>query len=116
MPTLAAQLAERGPGDVGRVDRGSAPAFAPGAFADAIGQSSSDLAVDGCAPRARRRQAAPPEDVDLIIVATSTPDMVFPSTATIVQRKLGACKAARPFDLQAVCSGFVYGLSVADSP
>ena len=53
-------------------------------------------------------------DVDLIIVATSTPDMVFPSTACILQNKLGAngCPA---FDLQAVCSGFVYALSVADS-
>jgi 3-oxoacyl-[acyl-carrier-protein] synthase III len=55
-----------------------------------------------------------PGDVDLIIVATSTPDMVFPSTATILQNKLGiaGCPA---FDLQAVCSGFVYALSVADS-
>ena len=55
-----------------------------------------------------------PQDIDLIIVATSTPDMVFPSTACIVQRKLGivGCPA---FDVQAVCSGFVYALSVADS-
>jgi 3-oxoacyl-[acyl-carrier-protein] synthase III len=55
-----------------------------------------------------------PGDVDLIIVATSTPDMVFPSTATILQNKLGiaGCPA---FDVQAVCSGFVYALSVADS-
>ena len=55
-----------------------------------------------------------PSDVDLIIVATSTPDMVFPSTACIVQNKLGihGCPA---FDVQAVCSGFVYGLSVADA-
>lgn len=53
-------------------------------------------------------------DVDLIIVATSTPDMVFPSTACILQDKLGAhgCPA---FDVQAVCSGFVYGLTVADA-
>ena len=53
-------------------------------------------------------------DVDLIIVATSTPDMVFPSTATILQNKLGVhgCPA---FDVQAVCSGFVYALTVADS-
>ena len=54
------------------------------------------------------------EEVDLIIVATSTPDMVFPSSATILQRKLGVhgCPA---FDLQAVCSGFVYALAVADA-
>jgi 3-oxoacyl-[acyl-carrier-protein] synthase-3 len=53
-------------------------------------------------------------DIDLIIVATSTPDMVFPSTACILQNKLGAagCPA---FDVQAVCSGFVYALTVADA-
>jgi len=75
--------------------------------------ASSDLAVEA----ARRVLAAADCDaaqVDLIIVATSTPDMVFPSTACIVQRKLGiaGCPA---FDVQAVCSGFVYGLSVADA-
>ena len=53
-------------------------------------------------------------DIDLIIVATSTPDMVFPSTACIVQQKLGVHGCAA-FDMQAVCSGFVYALSVADS-
>jgi 3-oxoacyl-[acyl-carrier-protein] synthase-3 len=55
-----------------------------------------------------------PQDIDLIIVATSTPDMVFPSAACIMQNKLGiaGCPA---FDLQAVCSGFVYALTVADS-
>jgi 3-oxoacyl-[acyl-carrier-protein] synthase-3 len=53
-------------------------------------------------------------DVDLIIVATSTPDMVFPSTACILQHKLGA-NGCTAFDLQAVCSGFVYALSVADA-
>ncbi|MCU0942984.1 MAG: ketoacyl-ACP synthase III [Hydrogenophaga sp.] len=54
------------------------------------------------------------EDVDLIVVATSTPDMVFPSTAAILQHKLGiaGCPA---FDVQAVCSGFVYALTVADA-
>ena len=54
------------------------------------------------------------DEVDLIVVATSTPDMVFPSTATIVQHKLGiaGCPA---FDLQAVCSGFVYALTVVDA-
>ncbi|EWS61135.1 MAG: beta-ketoacyl-ACP synthase III [Methylibium sp.] len=73
----------------------------------------SDLAVEAArhALEAAGRQAA---EIDLIIVATSTPDMVFPSTACIVQHKLGiaGCPA---FDLQAVCSGFVYALSVADA-
>jgi 3-oxoacyl-[acyl-carrier-protein] synthase-3 len=55
-----------------------------------------------------------PQDVDLIIVATSTPDMVFPSTACILQNKLGA-NGGIAFDMQAVCTGFVYALSVADS-
>ncbi len=54
------------------------------------------------------------DDIDLIIVATSTPDMVFPSTACILQNKLGANGCAA-FDMQAVCSGFVYALSVADA-
>ena len=73
----------------------------------------SDLAVEAArhALEAAGRQAG---EIDLIIVATSTPDMIFPSTACIVQHKLGAagCPA---FDLQAVCSGFVYALAVADS-
>jgi 3-oxoacyl-[acyl-carrier-protein] synthase III len=73
----------------------------------------SDLAVHAArhALEAAGRKA---EDIDLIIVATSTPDMVFPSTACIVQRKLGAFGGAA-FDVQAVCSGFVYGLTVADA-
>lgn len=75
--------------------------------------TSSDLALHAArhALEAAGRRAA---DIDLIIVATSTPDMVFPSTACILQHKLGAngCPA---FDLQAVCSGFVYALAVADS-
>ncbi|HEX7605130.1 MAG TPA: beta-ketoacyl-ACP synthase III, partial [Usitatibacter sp.] len=54
-----------------------------------------------------------PEDVDLIIVATSTPDMVFPSSACLLQAKLGVKRGAA-FDLQAVCSGFVYALGTAD--
>ena len=53
-------------------------------------------------------------DIDLIIVATSTPDMVFPSTACILQQKLGV-QGCPAFDVQAVCSGFVYGLAVADA-
>jgi 3-oxoacyl-[acyl-carrier-protein] synthase III len=54
-------------------------------------------------------------DIGLIIVATSTPDMVFPSTATIVQRKLGIVHGCPAFDVQAVCSGFVYAMTVADA-
>src|SRR5205807_7103067 len=54
-----------------------------------------------------------PADVDLIVVATTTPDMIFPSTACILQAKLGA-KHGPAFDVQAVCSGFVYALGVAD--
>jgi 3-oxoacyl-[acyl-carrier-protein] synthase-3 len=81
-------------------------------FAD-DGVNASDLALHAArhALEAAGRRA---EDVDLIIVATSTPDMVFPSTACILQAKLGVpgCPA---FDLQAVCSGFVYALAVADA-
>jgi 3-oxoacyl-[acyl-carrier-protein] synthase III len=75
--------------------------------------TSSDLALPACqaALQAAGRTAA---EVDLIIVATSTPDMVFPSSAAILQHKLGVagCPA---FDVQAVCSGFVYALTIADS-
>ena len=73
----------------------------------------SDLALHAAtsALQAAGVQAAA---IDLIIVATSTPDMVFPSTACILQHKLGASGGAA-FDIQAVCSGFVYALSIADS-
>jgi 3-oxoacyl-[acyl-carrier-protein] synthase-3 len=79
----------------------------------AEGVNSSDLAVAAArrALEAAGRQAA---DVDLILVATSTPDMVFPSTACWVQKKLGVAGAAA-MDVQAVCSGFIYALSVADA-
>jgi len=75
-------------------------------------QPTSDLATEA-ARRALADAGKTPADVDMIIVATTTPDMTFPATASIVQRKLGApvCIA---FDVQAVCSGFVYALSVAD--
>ena len=75
-------------------------------------QPTSDLAVEA-AKRALLAAGKEPADIDLIVVATTTPDMTFPATAAIVQRKLGApiCPA---FDVQAVCSGFVYALSVAD--
>ena len=74
---------------------------------------SSDLGL-GAAQRALQAAGLLPGDIDLIIVATSTPDMVFPSTACILQNKLGAngCPA---FDVQAVCSGFIYALTVADA-
>jgi 3-oxoacyl-[acyl-carrier-protein] synthase III len=55
------------------------------------------------------------DEIDLIVVATSTPDMVFPSTAAILQAKLGITNGSAAFDVQAVCSGFVYGLTVADA-
>ena len=73
----------------------------------------SDLAAQAarCALTAARLQ---PSDIDLIIVATSTPDMVFPSAACLVQRKL-AITGCPAFDVQAVCSGFIYGLSIADA-
>jgi 3-oxoacyl-[acyl-carrier-protein] synthase-3 len=78
----------------------------------ADGQPTSDLAVEA-ARRALAAAGRKPSDVDLIIVATTTPDLTFPATAALVQAKLGApiCPA---FDVQAVCSGFVYALSVAD--
>ena len=74
----------------------------------------SDLAL-AAARSALEAAACRPEDVDLIIVATSTPDMVFPSTACILQAKLGIVHGCAAFDVQAVCSGFVYGLTVADA-
>jgi 3-oxoacyl-[acyl-carrier-protein] synthase-3 len=78
----------------------------------ADGEFTSDLALHACrrALEAAGRQAS---DVDLIVVATSTPDMVFPSSACLLQAKLGVKRGAA-FDLQAVCSGFVYAMSTAD--
>jgi 3-oxoacyl-[acyl-carrier-protein] synthase III len=73
----------------------------------------SDLAVEA-ARRALEAADADAASIDLIIVATSTPDMVFPSTACLVQQKLGVAGCAA-FDVQAVCSGFVYALTLADS-
>ncbi|MBS0609180.1 MAG: ketoacyl-ACP synthase III [Proteobacteria bacterium] len=76
--------------------------------------AASDLALEASrqALEAAGRQA---QDIDLIIVATSTPDMVFPSTAAILQHKLGISNGCPVFDVQAVCSGFVYALTVADA-
>jgi len=75
-------------------------------------QAVSDLAVEA-ARRALAAAGRTVDEVDLIIVATTTPDLTFPATAAIVQRKLG-CPVGIAFDIQAVCSGFVYALSVAD--
>jgi 3-oxoacyl-[acyl-carrier-protein] synthase-3 len=76
-------------------------------------QTSSDLALE--AGRAALAAAGTTAgDLDLIIVATSTPDYVFPSTACLLQAKLGV-RGCAAFDVQAVCSGFVYALAVADS-
>lgn len=79
----------------------------------ADGEYTSDLAIaaaEGALARARRTAA----DIDLVILATSTPDNTFPATATTVQARLGIDQGAA-FDIQAVCTGFVYGLSVADA-
>ena len=76
-------------------------------------ESASDMAAQA-ARSALEAAGIAPTDIDLIVVATSTPDMVFPSTACIVQNKLGANGCAA-FDVQAVCSGFVYALTIADS-
>ena len=75
--------------------------------------ASSDLALHA-SRHALEAAGITANDIDLIIVATSTPDMVFPSTACILQHKLGAAGCAA-FDVQAVCSGFVYALTVADA-
>jgi 3-oxoacyl-[acyl-carrier-protein] synthase-3 len=75
--------------------------------------TSSDLGVEA-AKNALQAAGLQASDIDLIIVATSTPDMVFPSAACILQNKLGIAGCAA-FDVQAVCSGFVYALTVADA-
>jgi 3-oxoacyl-[acyl-carrier-protein] synthase-3 len=75
-------------------------------------ENTSDLAL-GASRRAIEAAGIQAQDIDLIIVATTTADMVFPSTACILQAKLGI-KNSPAFDVQAVCSGFVYALSIAD--
>lgn len=86
-------------------------------------EQTSDLALRACVA-ALEAASCKASDIDLIIVATSTPDMVFPSTATILQHKLTLAAQAKgepgaaggvAFDVQAVCSGFVYALTVADA-
>lgn len=78
----------------------------PGVFSSDLGTKAAQAALESAGKK--------PSDIDLIIVATSTPDMIFPSTATIIQRKLGiaGCPA---FDVQAVCTGFIYAMTVADA-
>jgi 3-oxoacyl-[acyl-carrier-protein] synthase-3 len=78
---------------------------------DGIG--SSDLGTEA-ARRAMAAAGCQASDIDLIIVATSTPDMVFPSTAALLQHKLGIV-GCPVFDVQAVCSGFIYAMTVADA-
>ncbi|MBI3529651.1 MAG: ketoacyl-ACP synthase III [Betaproteobacteria bacterium] len=78
----------------------------------AEGQLASDLALPA-AQRALQSAGVGAGDIDLIIVATTTPDIIFPSTACILQSKLGVAGCAA-FDVQAVCSGFVYALTIAD--
>ena len=106
---------------------------APEAAFDAVFDAASaadsvadDAQEDGAALAEERQLAVPaaqaamqaagaqPQDIDLLIVATSTPDMVFPATAAIVQRQLGIA-GSPAFDVQAVCSGFIYALTVADA-
>jgi 3-oxoacyl-[acyl-carrier-protein] synthase III len=108
---LAKQLAERGieTSDQWIIERTGIRARH---FVD-DGVNSSDLALKA-SRKALESAGRVADDIDLIIVATSTPDMVFPSSAAILQHKLGVagCPA---FDVQAVCSGFVYALTVADA-
>lgn len=80
----------------------------------ASNEMTSDLATNA-AKKAIRNAGVNANDIDLIIVATTTPDKIFPSVATMVQRKLGITNQCTAFDIQAVCSGFVYGLSTADN-
>ncbi|MCR1766168.1 beta-ketoacyl-ACP synthase III [Burkholderia glumae] len=76
--------------------------------------TTSDLAL-AAAQRAIEAADIDPQSIDLIIVATSTPDFVFPSTACLLQNKLGIRNGGAAFDVQAVCSGFAYALATADS-
>jgi 3-oxoacyl-[acyl-carrier-protein] synthase-3 len=77
------------------------------------GEAASDLAYEA-SKLAIDRAGLKPTDIDLIIVATVTGDMLFPSTACFLQQRLGAVKAAG-FDVNAACSGFLYGLHTADA-
>ena len=79
----------------------------------AAGVTSSDLALEA-SRRALHAAGRKPEDIDLIIMATSTPDYVFPSAAALLQDKLGITNGAPAFDVQAVCSGFAYAMTIAE--
>lgn len=79
----------------------------------AEGELTSDLA-EKAAREALAAAGMTPDDIDLVLVATATPDLTFPATATIVQRKLGI-QHGFAFDLNAVCSGFLYAMTVADN-
>lgn len=79
----------------------------------ADGELTSDIGYIS-AKKALERAGLKPADIDVIILATTTPDLTFPATATIIQSKLGA-KNAFAFDIQAVCSGFIYALNIADN-
>lgn len=76
-------------------------------------ESACDLAVVA-AQRALEMAGKQPEDVDLIVLGTSTPDLIFPSTASLLQGRLGIRNGGAAFDVQAACSGFVFALSTAD--
>ena len=78
----------------------------------AEGQASSDLALEA-SKRALQAAGLDASQIDLIVVATSTPDFIFPSTACLLQAKLGV-KGCAAFDVQAVCTGFIYALATAD--
>lgn len=75
--------------------------------------TSSQLAYEACT-RAIAAAGCQPSDIDLIIVATSTPDYIFPSTAALLQARLGIANGGAAFDLQAVCTGFAYALATAE--
>jgi len=79
----------------------------------AEGETTSDLGAHA-ARAAMTAAGIVADDIDLVVVATTTPDMVFPSTACVLQRKLGITRGAA-FDVQAVCTGFVYALAIADN-
>lgn len=79
----------------------------------AEGVTSSELALEAC-NRALAAAGCVANDIDLIIFATSTPDYVFPSSAAILQNKLGITNGGAAFDVQAVCTGFAYALVVAE--
>jgi len=80
----------------------------------AEGELTSDLATHA-ARRALDAAGMAPDDIGLIVVATSTPDETFPASATVVQSKLGCANGSMGFDVQAVCSGFVFALATADN-